>query len=166
MGRQVCVFLAHQDVLELADDLGVGRDTLFLPDTLASNDVRSSVAPLEPKPGKLLAGFIVRTRDADMLSLGKTDRGFYVDVLSSPAIQILVGPTLGDVLRSGRLYFSTEPGDVRRFPQQRQKEFALWATSILAKVKKAYRKLPNLDCYVGPHALRWQEDAGGKFERT
>ena len=140
-------FVAGADIKELAQMTPLSAKEL----AYRGQQVLARVEHMGKTP---LTLYLARPADVGAVAFREVaEQGYWtVDDLRSPVVELTRCYFDGKMLRSGRLFYETGYYGGDGAWVDKPKAFLAWAEALLGAARKALRREPRLDAYLGPEA--------------
>jgi hypothetical protein len=166
MGRQVRLFAAPDDFLELEQALRMKTDFLALADRSQTSAPERAdfVLPAAQMGEKSVHICLARQEDLSNIVVRHVPAQSYwsVDILRSPVIEVRRCFLKDEILRQGRLFM--DAGFYREDKWcDKPDAFLKWAKLVFGVTKKVFKRDSIMDAYVGRYAEAWRVQGNGNF---
>lgn len=154
------------DLSEFEQVIRSKENVLFVKHRLSAPEIQTFGTLAVPEMGTTpLLLYLVREKDVEKVVI-KPVAGKYwmIDILYSPAVELMRGYHNESVARRGRLYFQPGFYDSEGCWIDKPQEFIKWADSLLRWVRRHYHRDPQSGFYVGPSAGKWVSERQGILE--
>lgn len=166
MGRQVNFYMLANDLARFEEWLQSNNEVFFINSRLSTPEIQPLQTLAISKMGETpLMVYLARKSElSDLVIKVVSNQNYWkIDILRSPAVELMRCYYNENMVRRGRLYFQTGYYDSDGHWIEKPKEFLDWANSLLRWIRNHYQKDPEIDFYVGPSAREWISQKGGQL---